>query len=111
MIAKKYLPRTGTWDLPVVPENREDIQNKKKRVRSPSAEEHPPYLKRSLSHMDIVESVQPVFTMQGPSGSANNISRLRNNTNLINGFYKVNNNLTNHHDFVFPGARGHNCTV
>ena len=70
-----------------------------------------PSLKRSLSHMDMVESVQPVFTMQGPSGSVNNISRLRNNTNFINGFYKVNNNLTNHHDFVFPGARGHNCTV
>ena len=69
---------------------------------SPSAEEHPPSLKRSLSHMDMVEPVQPVFTIQGPSGSVNNISRLRNNnTNLINGFYKVNKYLTIHHEFVF----------
>ena len=73
---------------------------------SPSAEEQPPFLKRSLSHMDIVESIQPVFTMQGPSGSVNNISRLRNNnTNLINGFYKVDRDLTFHHDFVFSRSQ------
>ena len=77
---------------------------------SSSAKEHPPSLKRSLSHMDMVESVQPIFTMQGPSGSVNKISRLRN-TNLINGFYKVNKYLTIHHDFVFLGARGNNWAV
>jgi hypothetical protein len=69
-------------------------------------------MQRSLFHMDMVEPVRPVFSMQGPSGSVNNISRLRNNnTNLINGFYKVNNNLRIHHDFVFAGARRNHWTV
>ena len=79
---------------------------------SRQAKEHPLSLQRSLSHMDMMESVQPVFTMQGPSGSVDNISRLRNNnTNLINGFYKVNRYLRIHHDFVFAGARGNHWTV
>ena len=81
-------------------------------IKASYSEAHPPCLKRSLSHLDMVEPVQPVFTMQGPSGSVNNISRLRNNnTNLINGFYKVNNDLRIHHDFVFAGARGNHWTL
>ena len=52
-------------------------------------------LKRSMSHMDVMENVEPVFQMQAiscktTSDSVDNISRLRNsNTNLINGYYSV----------------------
>ena len=61
-----------------------------------TSKDKPISLKRSLSHMDLVEQVQPAFTMYGQGISAGrpvstqDMSRLRrSNTNLINGFYTV----------------------